>query len=111
MDDDDAGRYALTRILRKEGFNVIEAGSGTETLELVKQGPDLILLDVNLPDMSGFEVCRLIKAEKRRICLMPWSGWQPCALMSRTRGSRWFVTIDITAMSAGENEKNKTRMN
>lgn len=39
VDDDDPGRYALTRILRKEGFNVIEAGSGTETLELVKQGP------------------------------------------------------------------------
>ena len=33
------------------------------------------------------------KTEKRRICLMHWSGYQPCALMSRTRGSRWSVTM------------------
>jgi hypothetical protein len=41
---------------------------------------------------------------------MPWSGWQPCAPMSPTRVSRWFVTMDITAMSAGAVEKNQTRM-
>ena len=61
VDDDDGVRYARSRILTKEGFRVIEAASGTEALELVKQAPDLVLLDVNLPDMSGFEVCRLIK--------------------------------------------------
>jgi hypothetical protein len=43
---------------------------------------------------------------------MPWSGWQPCAPMSRTRGSRWSgIIMVITAMSAGESGKNKTMMN
>jgi PAS domain S-box-containing protein len=70
VDDDAAARYATSRILRKEGFNVIEAGNGTEALQLVKQAPDLVLLDVNLPDMSGFEVCRMIK-ENPATALIP----------------------------------------
>ena len=63
VDDDDASRYAISRILRHAGFEVMEAASGAETLELVKQNPDLVLLDVKLPDMSGFDVCRQIKAD------------------------------------------------
>jgi PAS domain S-box-containing protein len=63
VDDDDAARYATSRILRKEGFEVLEASCGAEALRLAKQAPDLVLLDVNLPDMSGFEVCRMIKKD------------------------------------------------
>jgi len=63
VDDDDAARYAASRILKREGFEVLEAVSGAEALRLVKQAPDLILLDVNLPDVSGFEVCRIIKED------------------------------------------------
>ncbi len=63
VDDDDAGRYATTRILKHAGFDVLEAASGRDALLLVEtEHPDLILLDVNLPDMSGFEVCKQIKA-------------------------------------------------
>jgi signal transduction histidine kinase len=62
VDDYLPGRYARTRILRQAGFSVLEATTGEETLKAVAEHkPALILLDVNLPDMSGFQVCRQIK--------------------------------------------------
>jgi len=66
VDDNDAGRYAVSRILRHTGFDVLEAATGTNALEMLQDGqPDIILLDVNLPDISGFEVCRRIKNDSR----------------------------------------------
>ena len=63
VDDNEANRYAVNRMLRRVGFNVIEAATGEAALELVTQvRPDLIILDVRLPDLNGFEVCRRIKA-------------------------------------------------
>jgi two-component system sensor histidine kinase/response regulator len=62
VDDYVPGRYARTKLLKQAGYQVIEAGTGKETLELVgRHKPALILLDVNLPDISGFEVCRQIR--------------------------------------------------
>lgn len=61
VDDNDINRYAITRVLRNAGFEVLEAATGYEALVLVKQSPDIVLLDVKLPDISGFEVCQKIK--------------------------------------------------
>src|SRR5262249_14465710 len=55
-------RRAMNRILRKAGFEVKEAATGTDALRLADEKPDIVLLDVSLPDISGFEVCRRIKA-------------------------------------------------
>jgi len=63
VDDYAPGRYARTKILQQAGFAVLEAGSGTAALALLKMEPDIILLDINLPDVDGFEVCRRIKAD------------------------------------------------
>ncbi|AGA25175.1 hybrid sensor histidine kinase/response regulator [Singulisphaera acidiphila] len=63
VDDDDAKRYTIAKILKKANFAVREATTGTEALLLVVEKPDLIILDVKLPDISGFEVCRLIKSD------------------------------------------------
>jgi PAS domain S-box-containing protein len=63
VDDDDAARYATTRVLRAAGYEVIEAANGRDTLRLAKRNPDLVVLDVNLPDIDGFEVCRRIKSD------------------------------------------------
>jgi len=61
-DDYAPGRYARTKILRQAGFDVIEAADGNQTLELVaERSPAVVLLDVNLPDMSGIEVCQRIR--------------------------------------------------
>ena len=66
VDDDAPKRYALARTLRKYGFDVIEGSCGEEALRLSQtEDPDLVLLDVGLPDIHGFEVARRIKASER----------------------------------------------
>jgi PAS domain S-box-containing protein len=62
VDDDEINRQALTWILRREGFRTREATTGSDALRMAEEHPDLIILDVNLPDIDGFEVCRRIKA-------------------------------------------------
>ncbi|HEY3878156.1 MAG TPA: SpoIIE family protein phosphatase [Trebonia sp.] len=64
VDDDDAKRYVIATWLRRAGYQVTEAITAKEALGLVSTA-ELVLLDVNLPDMSGFEVCRLIKSDAR----------------------------------------------
>ena len=62
VDDDEAGRYVVDRHLRKAGYEVLDAATGQDGLRLAESlQPDLILLDVRLPDIDGFEVCRRIK--------------------------------------------------
>jgi signal transduction histidine kinase len=65
VDDNDALRYSLSRTLQGGGYEVIEARNGSEALLLAESVPDLITLDVNLPDMDGFEVCRRLKTNPR----------------------------------------------
>jgi PAS domain S-box-containing protein len=77
VDDNAAGRYARSRILRHAGFEIIEAGTGAEALHAVATGkPHLVLLDVHLPDMNGLDVCRLIKgdAASSRILIVQMSA-------------------------------------
>ena len=64
VDDTDAQRYAISRVLRHAGFEVLEARTGRQALEIVERLPDLVILDVNLPDISGFAVCKQIKANE-----------------------------------------------
>ena len=64
VDDDEAKRYILATWLRRAGHTVTEVATGEEALAHT-EGAELVLLDVNLPDMSGFEVCRRIKADPR----------------------------------------------
>ncbi|RSN46940.1 response regulator transcription factor [Actinomadura sp. WAC 06369] len=68
VDDEPTVRELLRTALRHAGFDVDAARTGREALELVgRRPPDLILLDVMLPDMDGFEVIRRLRAEAR-----PW---------------------------------------
>src|ERR1700758_5173129 len=63
VDDNEAFRYSLVRSLRDAGYQVLEARTGAEALARAAELPDLITLDVNLPDINGFQVCRKIKAD------------------------------------------------
>ena len=62
IDDQEPTRYVFRRILTRAGFQVDEATTGREGLEKSLFGPDLIISDVNLPDMLGYDVCRRLKA-------------------------------------------------
>ncbi|MGV3493016.1 MAG: response regulator, partial [Ramlibacter sp.] len=63
VDDNPATRYSTGRVIRAAGFRTAEAGSGAEALEQVARGVSAVVLDVHLPDMDGFEVCRAIRAQ------------------------------------------------
>ena len=63
VDDEEQFRYILKKALeRRGGYEVVEAGSGQECLEkLETESPDLILMDIMMPGMDGWEVCKRIK--------------------------------------------------
>ena len=65
VDDDQQNRYVLTRVLERAQFVVIQASSGQQGLQLIQEQPDLVILDVKLPDMSGYDVCRRMKSDPR----------------------------------------------
>jgi CheY-like chemotaxis protein len=72
VDDEPDFRMLIGVMLRKEGYDVMEIESGEKCLELLNQGevPDLILLDVMMPKLDGWEVCRRIK-KNRAISMVP----------------------------------------
>jgi two-component system cell cycle response regulator len=62
VDDDPDTVSILARHLQREGFDVVEAISGVECLRLVQEHRvDVILLDLMMPEMDGFQVCRVLK--------------------------------------------------
>ncbi|MCF8037948.1 MAG: response regulator [Desulfohalobiaceae bacterium] len=64
VDDDPDVLMATSRVIGAEGYQVFEASSGAECMELAKiHHPDLILLDVILPDIEGIELCNAIKSD------------------------------------------------
>jgi PAS domain S-box-containing protein len=66
VNDEPARRYLVTRAGRRAGFEVIEADTGAEAIRRARaDAPDIVVLDVKLPDADGVEVCRQIKADLR----------------------------------------------
>src|SRR5262245_28543339 len=64
VDDNELGRYTKARILRDAGYDVTEAASGNEALCAVADRlPRVVVLDVNLPDLDGLQVCRRLKTD------------------------------------------------
>jgi putative two-component system response regulator len=64
VEDDRANRVLLVRLLQRHGYTVDSVADGESALETFEhRGPDLVLLDVQLPGMDGFEVCRAIKQQ------------------------------------------------
>lgn len=61
VDDEEPIRRLLKDFFNMQGYLVYTAADGREAIELLEKGPDLILLDINMPDMDGFEVCRKIR--------------------------------------------------
>jgi two-component system, NtrC family, sensor kinase len=64
-DDREENRYVLCRVLSGAGYDCVEADTGARALEIAQTLPDVIILDVRLPDISGYEVCHRIKQDPR----------------------------------------------
>lgn len=90
VDDHDAGRYATARALRATGFRTMEAAAGAQALELAPYASAMVL-DVHLPDVDGFEVCRLLRRQAATSLL-------PVIHLTATRVSR---EDQATALAAG----------
>jgi two-component system, NtrC family, sensor kinase len=67
VDDREQNRYVVCRALQAAGFECAQASTGFGALEVARTLPDLIILDVRLPDISGYEVCQRIKRD-------PWTA-------------------------------------
>jgi signal transduction histidine kinase len=71
VDDRERNRYIRARVLMQAGYEILEASSGRDALEKCNaERPDLVLLDIHLPDFSGFEVCRRIRASPATASIM-----------------------------------------
>jgi len=76
VEDNETNMYLITFILRKKGYEVLEARSGEEGLELVKKEElDLILMDVQLPGIDGLEATRRIRESE-------WDGEIPIVALT-----------------------------
>ncbi|RYZ04214.1 MAG: response regulator [Comamonadaceae bacterium] len=62
VDDNAAARYSIVRILQGAGYDTVESSGGAEALELARS-TSAVVLDVHLPDLHGFEVCRLLRED------------------------------------------------
>ena len=75
VDDDAAGRYLKSHILRKNGHRVVEAASGMDAIEhCCAATPDIVLLDMRLPDINGVDVCSRIKEAHSSIAILQTSA-------------------------------------
>jgi DNA-binding response OmpR family regulator len=71
VEDDDAISEPLVRALAREGHDVALAETGAEALEHVDSGdPDVVVLDIGLPDIDGVEICRRVRAGRPRVAIL-----------------------------------------
>lgn len=67
VDDEEINVVILEKLLLSQGYVVLKAFNGFEALQKIgKNTPDLILLDIVMPEMDGYEVCRQLKADEAR---------------------------------------------
>ncbi|MFQ6136112.1 MAG: PleD family two-component system response regulator [Candidatus Hydrothermarchaeales archaeon] len=66
VDDEEVMRSLMEKMLKGKGYEVVEASSGEECLEkLEEEKPDLILLDIMMPGMNGWEIGKIIKEDEK----------------------------------------------
>src|SRR5678816_3765609 len=82
VDDEEAARYGMRRALSTFGYNITEAGSAEAARALLKQNdPDLLLLDVNLPGLSGLDFLRELKSANGNAPRVSFTSATACVAM------------------------------
>ena len=74
IDDETPIRKLLRMGLTAQGYQILEAPSGRVALELLGEGPDLVILDLGLPDIQGHELLRMIRARKEGVPIVVLSS-------------------------------------
>lgn len=68
VDDDPYILMSLEFLMKKNGFNVLVARNGTEAKAIIDEFiPDVVLLDIMMPDVNGYEICKYIKSQKKLV--------------------------------------------
>lgn len=89
IDDDEDGREAYTHFLAARGFRVLTAATGIDGLAVAREAsPDVIVLDLTLPEMDGWEITRRLRADPatRAACII--------ALTGHATGEAWQRALD-----------------
>ena len=94
VDDEVAIQRAMTPLLRSHGYDVTVAGTGRQALDgFARDRPDLIVLDLGLPDMDGTEVCRLIREQAETpIVILSARGGEKDKVSALDQGADDYVT-------------------
>ena len=105
LEDEDNIRSFVVINLKRAGYDTLEASSGEEALEVVKRNPDIrvALLDVMLPGIDGFEVCRRLRADNAKIGIIMLTArtQEMDKVTGLMTGADDYVTKPSTAAPAG----------
>jgi two-component system response regulator RegX3 len=98
VEDERSITEPLAEALDRDGFDTEVAGSVAEALELAKRNPDLVLLDVMLPDGSGFDVCRELRRDSQvPIIMLTARGEEPDRIVGLELGADDYVVKPFSA--------------
>lgn len=100
VDDNEANRYTLSRLLTNRGVQVAEASSGSQALQLAQQLPDLMLMDIHLPDMTAYEVLQRLRSQSTtaNLPVILMSAVEPAPdarAMAEVLGVHSFLTLPV----------------
>ena len=102
VDDEPDIRSALGRFFARSGHDVLRAGTGEEAVTLVQtEHPAVVLLDLFLPDISGFEVLERTREERPVIIMITGHGDIPAAVHAMQAGAEGFLTKPVELMHLG----------
>ena len=94
VDDAQFVRVRLSRLLKNQGYDIIEAGDGNEAVDQYRQhAPDAVLLDITMPQKDGLQVLKEIRAgdPKARVVMLTALGQQSIVLEAIKSGARDFI--------------------
>lgn len=100
VDDNDANRYALSRLLISRGAKIMQASSGSQALEMAGDSPDLMVMDIHLPDMTAYDVLQKLRKEPAtaRLPVILMSAVEPAPharSMAQALGVHSFLTLPV----------------
>jgi len=104
VDDNEMHCYALRKVLEHAGFEVLTAHTGSDAIALAREAkPEVVLLDINLPDVNGYEVCTRLKKDEltHRIAVVFHTATEstgPAKNYAESVGGSAFLTYPIDAI-------------